>query len=339
MTDKSLPLGKLPAPLLDRLLRRAPVDDPSVLLGPGVGYDCAVIDSDGELLVMKSDPITFVTSDLGRYLVQVNGNDIATCGATARWLLVTLLLPEASTTETLVERLMEQIYTSCREQRISVVGGHTEITHGLTRPIAVGALIGTVERDSLITPRGARPGDRLLLTKTVPIEGTSILARGFAERLRSVLTEDELQRARDYLRDPGISVVLDAQIALQAGKVTAMHDPTEGGLIAALWELAQASGRSLHVDLMRVPVSQLSARVCRIFGIDPLATIASGALLLTASVEHASPIMRALEASGISCTDIGTVSHGTAAVNNRVQTGEVLLPRPERDEIARVFER
>jgi hydrogenase maturation factor len=331
-------VGKLPAPLLDKLLQRAPVNDPSVLLGPGVGLDCAVVDSDGELLVMKSDPITFVTSELGRYLVQVNGNDIATSGATARWLLVTLLLPEGSTTQALVEGLMEEVYASCREQGISVVGGHTEITHGLNRPIAVAALIGTVARDRLVTPRGARPADRLLLTKTVPIEGTSILARGFAERLRAVLSEDELQRARDYLLDPGISVVPDAQLAMQAGEVTAMHDPTEGGLAAALWELAEASGRSLHVDLARVPVSDLSARVCAAFGIDPLTTIASGALLLSTLPEHASPITRALEAQGISCTDIGAVGPGPSAVYKQTQAGEVLLSRPERDEIAKVFE-
>jgi hydrogenase maturation factor len=147
-----------------------------------------------------------------------------------------------------------------------------------------------------------------------------------------------LQQARDYLLDPGISVVRDAQLALQAGEVTAMHDPTEGGLVAALWELAEASGRSLHVDLARVPVSDLSARVCKAFGIDPLATIASGALLLSTPAEHASAITLALEAQGISCTDIGAVGHGPTAVCDRAQAGEVLLPRPERDEIAKVFE-
>lgn len=338
MTGEFLPLGKLPAPLLERLLQRAPVDDPSVLLGPGVGLDCAVIDTGSDLLVMKSDPITFVTGDLGRYLVQVNGNDVATTGATPRWLLVTLLLPQADTTAILAESLMEDIYASCREQGISVVGGHTEITYGLSRPIAVAALIGTVERDQLITPRGARPGDRLLLTKTVPIEGTSILASGFAERLRHTLTDNELDQARDYLREPGISVVPDAKIATQAGTVTAMHDPTEGGINTALWELAQASGHSLHVDLARVPVTQLSGKVCAAFGIDPLATIASGALLMTTSAEHASPIIRALEKNGIPCADIGDVRCGTAAVYNRVQAGEALLARPERDEITKVFE-
>lgn len=338
MNDNTLPLGKLPAPLLERLLEQAPVADPSVLLGPGVGYDCAVIDNGNELLVLKSDPITFVTSDLGLYLVQVNGNDIATCGASARWLLVTLLLPEANTTESLVESLMADIYASCREEGISVVGGHTEITHGLTRPIAVGALIGTVAREHLITPRGAREGDHVLLTKTVPIEGTSILARSFGERLRTVLSDDELDEARGYLRDPGISVVRDARVAQQAGTVTAMHDPTEGGVVAALWELAQASGRSLHIDLSRVPVTELSARVCRTFGIDPLATIASGALLLTVPAGQVTTITRELEANGIACTDLGVVGAGRAGVYDQRESGEALLSRPGRDEIAKVFE-
>ncbi len=150
-------------------------------------------------------------------------------------------------------------------------GGHTEITAGLERPILVGTLIGEVERERLITPRGASPGDRILLTKGVPIEATAILAREFPERLNGVLNPDELQQARDFLHDPGISVLREARLAVQAGRVTAMHDPTEGGVACALWELAEASDRSLVVDPATIPVPALAARVCQAFGLDPLA--------------------------------------------------------------------
>ncbi|MEJ2346771.1 MAG: AIR synthase family protein [Gammaproteobacteria bacterium] len=336
MQEPTLPVGKLPADLLAQLLQGAPVDDPRVLLGPGIGLDCAVIDAGDRLLVLKSDPITFVARDMGRYLVEINANDIATAGAAPRWLLVTLLLPERRATAALVRQIMDEVYGACRRLGIAVVGGHTEITHGLDQPIAVGALIGEVERERLVTPRGARPGDRLLLTKGVPIEGTSILAREFPQRLAGVLSEEELARAQAFLHRPGISVVRDAGIALDAGRVHAMHDPTEGGLDAALWELAQASGRSLWVDPERIPVPPLAARVCACFGIDPRTTIASGALLLSAAAGDADAIRQALESEGIPCADIGEVSGGAAEV--RCGADHELLAWPTRDGIAQVFE-
>jgi len=334
----SLPVGKLPPRMLARLLAAAPLDDPRVLLGPGVGLDCAVIDLGEQLLVCKSDPVTFATDQLGAYLVQINANDLATTGATPNWLLVTLLLPEKAADEAMAERLMGQIGDACRELGIALVGGHTEITYGLDRPVAVGALLGLVNRDRLVTPRGAQPGDRLLLTKSVPVEATAILARERSERLGDFLTDADIANAQGYLNDPGIGVTRDARIALDAGRVTAMHDPTEGGLAAALWELAQASGRGVWFDPAAVPVTPLSARVCAAFCIDPLTAIASGALLLTAPAKDAGRIRVALEQDGIPCTEIGEVTAGPPQV---LQFGGLLsepYPLPERDGLARVFE-
>ena len=333
-----LPVGKLPVNLLAMLLKQAPVQDPRVILGPGVGLDCAVVDVGDMLLVFKSDPITFAGDEIGWYLVQVNANDIATTGARPRWLLVTLLLPEGQTTAELVERISAQIHGACRQIGVSVIGGHTEITHGLERPLVVGTMIGEVGHDQLVTPQGAAPGDRILLTKGVPIEATAILAREFPERLEQVLGPAEVEQAAGFLYDPGISVLRDAQVATQAGQVTAMHDPTEGGLAAALWELAQACGHSLVVDPAAVPVPPLSARICHALKLDPLAAIASGALLLTAPAQDARHIRRALEADGIACAEIGAVEAGPATAWQKIATGRQPLPHPARDEIARLFE-
>lgn len=333
-----LPLGKLPVDLLRTLLARAPVDDPRVLLGPGVGLDCAVIDIDmGErLLVLKSDPITFTSDAIGHYLVQVNANDIATTGATPRWLLLTLLLPEGADAA-LAEDIMEQVGNACRALSISLVGGHTEVTHGLQRPIVVGALIGEVTRERLITPRGARPGDRVLLTKGVPIEATAILAREFGAHLEPLLGAEDLATARDYLYRPGIGVLRDAQIATATGRVSAMHDPTEGGLAAAVWELAEASGCSLHIEAEAVPVPELAARTCAALGIDPLSAIASGALLLTAPSSDVAGICAALVAEGIPCAEIGRVEAGPARVTLRRGGVEQAWPRPAQDALAALF--
>jgi hydrogenase maturation factor len=334
----SLPVGKLPPEVLARLLAAAPVDDPRVLVGPGVGLDCAVIDLGEQLLVCKSDPVTFATDCIGDYLVQVNANDLAATGATPSWLLVTLLLPENTADEAMAEQLMGQIGDACRGLDISLVGGHTEITQGLDRPVAVGSLLGLVDRDRLVTPRGAQPGDRLLLTKSVPIEATAILARERSERLQDPLTDADIAKAQGYLNDPGIGITREARIALDAGRVTAMHDPTEGGLAVALWELAQASGRALRFDPAAVPVTALSAQVCAAFAIDPLTAIASGALLLTAPAPDAEAICDALEQEGIPCTEIGDVIEGPPQVLQRSGSGWEPCTLPERDGLAAVFE-
>ena len=330
-----LPLGKLPPDLLAKLLAAAPVTDPRVILRPGIGLDCAVIDIGDHYLVLKSDPITFATDDIGWYLVQVNSNDIATTGGTPRWLLVTMLLPEGQTNAASVAAISDRLFAACQEYDISLIGGHTEITYGLDRPILSATLIGEVAKEKLITPQGIQPGDRILLTKGVPIEATAILAREFPDKLQDYLSGTELATAQNYLFDPGISILRDAQIATENGQVTAMHDPTEGGLAGALWELAEAADLTLVVDPAAVPVPELANRICQLFGLDPMATIASGALLLTAAAADAPAIMAALTAAGIRVAEIGAAVAGTMAV---IRPDGTPLPRPARDEIARLYE-
>ena len=343
--DQFLSVGKLPHDLLSHLLARAPIHDTRLLLGPGVGLDCAIIDYGETALVLKSDPITFTTHEIGWYAVQVNANDIATTGATPRWLLVTVLLPGKETTEDLVERISNQIFNACEEIGVALIGGHTEITHGLDRPILMATLIGEVARKNLITPRGAIPGDRLLLTKGVPIEATAILAREFSERLlsnlnHSTLSITELEQAQGFLYRPGISVLHEARLAVQAGQVHAMHDPTEGGIYTALWELAEACGHSLSIDLSTIPVPELSQRICQIFGLDPLGAMASGALLLAVPASETSRIIRNIQASHINCVEIGQVIDilGSPTVYSEASGNKKPIPRPDRDEIAKLFE-
>ncbi|MDT8304495.1 MAG: AIR synthase family protein [Anaerolineae bacterium] len=334
-----IPVGKLPPSLLARLLADAP-GGADVILGPAPGMDCAVVRAGDFLLALKSDPITFATENLGWYLVQVNANDLATVGAIPRWLLVTLLLPEGETTAELVTELINEIYAGCRELNIAVVGGHTEVTYGLERPLAVGFMAGEVPAGKLVTPQGAEPGDRLLLTKGIPLEGAAILARDFREELHGAFSPTELDEAAGYLFKPGIGVLRDAQVAQAGGTVHAMHDPTEGGLATALWELAEASGRALLVAPGDIPVLPLAARLCAFFGLDPLALIASGALLLAVPPgENARRVCGDLGRAGVVCVDIGAVVEGEPAVWQETENRRVLLPRPARDELARLFER
>ncbi|UCC65859.1 MAG: hypothetical protein JSV36_22485, partial [Anaerolineae bacterium] len=225
-----MPLGKLPHEQLAHLLERYATDDPHLLVGPGLGEDATVIDLGHDfgdrLLVAKTDPITFASDEIGWYAVNVNANDVACMGATPRWFLATLLLPEGRTDDALVERIFGQIGRACAALGISLAGGHTEITYGLDRPIVVGHMLGEVARDRLVTTSGAQVGDVLLLTKGIAVEATAIIAREKAEELAGRFSAGFLARCQSFLRDPGISVVRDAQAALAAGRVHAMHDPT-----------------------------------------------------------------------------------------------------------------
>ena len=342
MPDSSLPLGKLPVDLLRTLLGDYPSLPGEVLVGPGIGLDCAVVETTGKLMVLKSDPITFASDAIGWYLVQVNVNDVVTTGALPRYLLVTMLLPEQNAPAVL-EAISRQIRQACAALQISVIGGHTEITHGIDRPILVGTLIGEVDRAALITPAGALPGDRLLLTKRLPIEAAAILAREFPDRLRAAplgLSPAEIERAQNYLYDPGISVYKEARLAVNAGGVRAMHDPTEGGLYAALWELAEACQHSLRIDLHCIPVDPLARRICQALDLDPLGAIASGALLLAVAPEKCGDVIASISGQGIDCSQIGEVLPDSGPPSVRVGSapGAASLPRPDRDEIAKLFQ-
>ena len=338
MIENALPVGKLPMELLARLLNQTEIHDERVLVGPGIGMDCAVLDLGEKLLVLKSDPITFATDEIGWYAVQINANDLATTGATPRWMMVTALLPEGKTDEALILEINAQLQEACAKLGITVIGGHTEVTYGIDRPILSSTLIGEVEREKLITPRGAAPGDLLLLTKGVPIEATAILAREFPERLADVLTAVEIEEAANFLHEPGIGITHDARIALASGKVTAMHDPTEGGLAGALWELADACGHAILVEPDKVHIPELSAKVCKVFGLDPLATIASGALLLAVRAEDAETMRIAFAANDIPCTQIGVIEAGESGLWRSVDGQRSFWPRPARDEIGKVYE-
>ena len=329
------PLGKLPADVLARLLASVRPVDPRVLVGPGIGLDAAVIDMGDRLLVAKTDPITFATDSIGWYAVQVNANDIATTGATPLWFMATVLLPESRADVTMAEKILAQIHTACAAIGASLVGGHTEITYGLDRPIVVGAMLGEVTRERWVTPSGARPGDALLLTKGIAIEGTAIMAR---EQNLEGLEDEFLERCRNFLTRPGISVVRDAAIATDAGHVHAMHDPTEGGLATGLHELAQASSVGLMIEASAVPVYAETQALCRVMGLDPWGVIASGALLLAVEAADAENIRRALETQGIRAALIGRVTDEVNTVLLHDASGVRELPCFERDEIARLFE-
>lgn len=335
----TIPIGKLPAKLLKTLLARYTRDDPSVLIGPGIGEDAAVIDMGERCLVAKTDPITFASDAIGWYAVHVNANDIACCGALPRWFLATVLLPEHDTTAELVESIFEQIDTACAELDVTLCGGHTEITYGLDRPVVIGQMLGVVEHGAYVSGAGARAGDVIILTKGIALEGTALIAREKPASLAGVMDARELERCAGFLRDPGISVVREARLALAAGEVHALHDPTEGGIATGLLELAEAAGLGLRVDRERLPVLPECRLMCRHLGLDPLGLIGSGSLLIAAPPEHATAIVESIAAASIPATAIGRLLSADQGRHLRADDGTLEpLPVFARDELTRLYE-
>lgn len=304
-----LTLGKLPVELLQQCITRHGVSDAAVLIGPRFGEDCAVIDLGEQYLITKTDPITFATEEIGWYAVHVNANDIATMGARPRWFQACILFPPR-TTEEVVQRVFRQIDAAATELGVAVTGGHTEVTSAVNQIVVIGDMHGTVEKDRLVTSSGARPGDLVIMTKTAALEGTSILAAEKSMELRLHLSESLRQEAIQLLHNPGISVVKEALLAAAHG-ATAMHDPTEGGLTMGLYELATASGVGMRLTVDAIPILPVTQTICRVFSLNPLRVISSGALLFTIPPERWPALNREMQSQAIQVQEIGVVQEGT----------------------------
>lgn len=337
----NLPLGKLSPEFLASLLRRYTHTDERVLVGASIGEDATIIDFGTTYLAAKTDPITFATDEIGWYAVHVNANDIAVCGGVPRWFLATILLPEAQTDERLVEDIFRQLSEACEQVGIVLCGGHTEVTYGLDHPIVVGQMLGEVAPDRLVRSGGGRPGDDLLLSKGIAIEATAIIARERGDDLAARYSEAFLARCRNMLHKPGISVLREARLAVEAlpcGAIHAMHDPTEGGLATGVWEMAAASQTGVWLDGDALPVLLETRTLCTEFGLDPLGVIASGALLVALDPAYTSQLLKLWQAEGIAGAVIGRLTGAEEGMVLSQGGSRHPLPRFRRDEIARLYE-
>ena len=330
-------VGKLPIKFLDELLGAIGKKDPRIIVGPKVGEDAAVIDFGDKYLIAKTDPITFTTYKIGWYMVNVNANDIATMGGTPRWLLASIFLPENKTDSKLVKEIFHDIQKAAEELGIALCGGHTEITHGLDRPMASGHMLGEVDKDKLVTNSNARAGDEILLTKGIAIEGMALLAREREKELSEKYGDLFVKKVQNYLYDPGISVVREALIANQAANIHAMHDPTEGGLATGLFELARVSDTGVVIYADKINCLEEAMVLCSEYKLDPMGVIASGALLIVIDPDDREAVLSKLAQDGIECSVIGSLTEKEEGLKI-IKNGETRdLPFFEVDEITKVI--
>ena len=334
-------LGKIKHELLGKLLKdfTSGLNDDRVIMGSKLGEDAAVIDMGDKYLVAKTDPITFATDEIGYYAVNINVNDVACTGATPKWFQSTILLPEKDTDEDLIRSIFSNIHETCKSMNISVIGGHTEVTTGLDRPIVVGSLLGEVQKDSLVSTSGARPGDVLILTKGVFIEGTSIIGREKEQHLiENGYNSEFIERCKNYLYDPGISVLKDALLASKHFKISAMHDPTEGGLLTGIAEMAIASGTGVEMLEEEITILPEPLELSKIFKLNPLNTISSGSLLIAMDKKESPEYIDLLKKNGIIAAEIGSFRPKHAGLIVKDKNGKnSRMEYSEIDEITKIF--
>ena len=332
MTEGRISEGKIPHQLLSDLISRITKPGKEVIVGPAVGEDAFAVAVGRAVLAGTTDPITFTSEHIGYYAVNVNANDVATMGAAPRWFLATVLVPVGFGRGKL-RAIFEEIDRTCVGLDARLLGGHTEVTSAVTRPVVVGAMLGTVPRRKLVIARRARAGDVLLITKRLAIEGTSIIARWKRRPVESLLGKRQAARARSLIFNPGMSIVREAMCAIEAGPVHAMHDPTEGGLLWGLKELSLATG--LGVEVEQVPIYEETSRICARFGLNPLGLIASGSLLLVVPPRSSARISGAIRGLGIECTPLGRLRGKQVVFIER--GARIRPPEIAADEIARLF--
>jgi len=327
-----LPLGKIPKDLLEAVVfKNLGAKRKEVALGPMAGFDAAIVDADSKSIVVSTDPITGALERIGWLAVNVNANDIATFGVEPAFFLSCIMLPEKAQS-TMVRTISVQMNNAAKALGIAIVGGHCEATPGLANPIVVGCAIGITDKGKYVTAGGAKPGDKLILTKSAGTEGTAILASDRKQQLKKALDVKTLQSAAKFYDQ--ITIVKDAMTAFKTGGVDAMHDPTEGGVAGGIHEMADAARLGVRIYEEKIPIRPETDQICQHFQIDALQLISSGALLVSAKPDYADEIVRALERESIQASLIGEFLKDSSERTLTGKNGEQrVLPRPLSDHL------
>jgi hydrogenase expression/formation protein HypE len=299
----SLPFGKIPVGILkDVVFKNLGVKRGEVALGPSVGFDGAVIDIEDKSFIISMDPVTGALERIGWLAVNINANDVATFGVRPAFLFSCILLSQNADEKT-VKTLCVQMDKAAKNLGMAIVGGHCEVTPGITNPIVIGCAMGVTEKGKYVTAGGTKPRDKLILTKSAGIEGTAILAADREKKLKRVVSASLIRDARKFFHK--ISIVKEAALAFETGGVNAMHDPTEGGIAGGIHEMADASNLGVKIFEEKIRIQPETAEICEFFQIDPLQLIASGSLLIAVKRNFADKVVQVLKQNRISAAIIG----------------------------------
>lgn len=325
-------IGKLPEPVLLRsVLKEVGHRREEVLVGPAVGQDCAAMEvQPGEVLVLSSDPITGTTKDIGSHSVYITANDLAASGAEPVGIMLTILLTP-DTEEAQLKEMMRGVEKTCKELNMEVMGGHTEITDVVKQPLISLTGVGKIKKEALLTTASVEPGQDIVVTKWIGLEGTAIAAKEKERELLEKFAPAFVDTAKGF--DQYLSVLPEARIAREWG-VSAMHDITEGGVFGALWEMASGSEVGLDIDLKKLPIRQETVEVCEALGLNPYILMSSGSMMIAARDGHG--LVRKLQQAGIEASVVGKATQGKDRI---LRNGEDTryLDKPQSDELYKIY--
>lgn len=328
-----LKTGKLDSDLLEQIVfDNLTYRRPEVLTRPGIGEDCAVVDFGSYECVMSTDPITAAISEIGRLSIHISCNDIASNGIQPLGIMLAVMLP-VGTTEEEIEEMMRQAGEASAELGVEIIGGHTEITPAVSKPVIVSTAIGRGTKGASQSAGDMVPGDYILLTKYAGLEGTGIIACDFEEQLKEVLTEEEIREAKALLDQ--VSVVTEG---VAAGKVGThgMHDVTEGGVLGAVWEMCTIAGTGAELWADKIPMKAVTKKICDHFDIDCLRLISSGCMLIMAAQDKKDAMLKAMEKAGVEAAVIGRIREKEEGIRMTAGTKVTDIDPPASDELYKV---
>ncbi|MDY6038693.1 MAG: AIR synthase family protein [Eubacterium sp.] len=330
-----LPVGKLDSEMLKRIvIDKIKYQNEDVRVRAGVGEDCAVVSYGDYDCVISTDPITSSISDVGRLSIHISCNDIASNGVMPIAITLAVMLPKGTTAED-IETIMTQAAESAEEIGVEIVGGHTEITEAVNRPVIVSTAFGKCISNESQSASRMVEGDVILLTKTAGLEGTGIICSDFSDELTEILSEEELKYGHSMLDQ--VSVVKEGVIAGKIG-THGMHDVTEGGILGAVWEMCRISGLGAEIVEENIAVSDITIKLCEHFNIDWKRLISSGCMIIVASPVNAKAITSALSAEGIKVSEIGRVKDSQSGLFLKKPDGtKHKITPPEADELYKVL--
>ncbi len=326
-------IGKISNELLQTaIFDKMLYERPEVIVRPNVGEDCSVLEfGQDENIVLSTDPITGATAHIGKLAVHISCNDVSTAGAEPIGILVTILLPPGSTEEEFIT-IMEDVTKAARESNIEIIGGHTEVTDAVTRPVVSTTVIGKVKKEDMLATKGALVGQDIILTKWAGLEGTAILANEYEEALTKRLGAEVVAAGKklgDYL-----SVVPESLVSRKCA-ITSMHDATEGGILGALWEVAECAGVGITIEMDAIPVTEATQKICDVFDISPYHLISSGCMIMTTF--EGEKCLEELANLNITANIIGQITKaGKYMITAGIQ--EEVRP-PESDDLYKAFEK
>lgn len=324
-------IGKIPNEILETIIiSNIDCKREEVLVGSGIGEDNSILDLGGDLCVLSTDPITGTSKGLGALAVNVSINDVASSGGDPIGVLLTILLPVESTLADL-EEIMVEAGKAARDLNVEIIGGHTEVTDSVNRPVITSTVVGRLKKENMPNKTKIEVGHKIIVSKKIGIEGTAIILGEKLEELRSFLSPEDLSRKNEFERQ--ISVLREGKICGNLG-ANYLHDITEGGVLGAVWEGAKATGRNIKIDTSLIPIDDLTIRICKYYKIDPLKLISSGSMLIVASEDDYWEMKKALRDSDTDITIIGQVVEGREGIV--LDENDNLIPSPGTDDLYKV---